>query len=381
MRSERLLVIGLMVFGLHVIGFFRSPLLFGGEQCASIPGSCSAPPLSCQNRQSNGGTDNCSRVCNNGTFPNPCQPTPAASCARLTAQSTYLCGGTCPYNFPKGSCAVLLSGDRPATCAREGIGHWSNCPSLPTCPISRLSCSSLSPFVPYGFAFPGDPTYGFPQVKDQGKPVFPDPFSQDLVGLAAKGNIIIGDYTKPAFRNNVLPNLKPGATSKTQPYVVDQTDANSLGYQNAAAAACGGKSPCFDGNYDQQDKEGMADGLKADRTPRKFYESSLSDASFQNMVANLPNEARMPTGANTTVIDAVLYTNHALAGFIPTTGTTVFNGAIVSRDDGIVSNGPFQITHDIRLLSDQAAQRITLPLDIKRSTLSGFKECAASGCH
>ena len=222
---------------------------------------------------------------------------------------------------------------------------------------------------------PGGPVYGELKVSGGAK-AYPNNDDKSLLGIAAKGNIVIGDYTSTYFKNNVLPNLRPKSispSSKVQPYVVDPTDAN-LGYETSAAINCSGKIPCFDGNYDQRDKDGLLPGVKTDGTARKFYESTLKDATFKSYLS-------MPAAGGTLTIDATLYTNHALAGYYP--GSVVVNGAMVSRDDGLVRTGALTVNHDIRLsttTTSRTAKEIGLPLSLQRPRLTSWQECPSSGC-
>ncbi len=219
--------------------------------------------------------------------------------------------------------------------------------------------------------------YGFPNVKDgAGQPVLPSPGTKTFLGLVAKGNVVIGDYTSQPFQTYVLPYLRPHSdanqVSKVQPYVVDPTD-EVLGYNNSGSCV-GGKTPCFDGNYDQQDKDGLTPGQKLDAGgnpvgPRKFYESTLDDATFKSKLA-------MPTGLTT--IDAVLFTNHALTSLVP--AGLMVNGSMVSRDDAMLYNGTLTVNHDVRLLDGQTAHDAILPLVIKRFRIVSRKDCGAGPC-
>jgi hypothetical protein len=235
---------------------------------------------------------------------------------------------------------------------------------------------------------PGDSNYGFPLVgttttSGDGTPIFtpsyPNPMTKDLIGFAAKGNIIIGDYTDNSatdstnvFHKNVLPLIKPGKKSKTQAYAVDPTDV-ALGYDDSTECP-GGVTPCFSGNYDRKDLDSATGNhvsltrLNGSTSDRKFYESSLNDAEFKQYV-------NMPTGSSSLTLAGAYYTNHTLAGFIPSNGMTVINGTLVSRDDGLMMNGPLQINHDIRLLSGAAANQIVLPMAIGRPRLSRVQTC------
>lgn len=350
-------------------------LAFGGLDCNPLPGSCSAPPATCAT-PSTTGTDSCGGPCGYSIPPpesNGCDA-PAPSCTTLNTTGTDDCNRTCTFTKNLGSC----SAPAPA-CGQTTTGTWSNCPAI-QCTKTGSVCTGppTENYVQYGYALPGDPVYGFPEAKDsQGNPLLPDVISRDLVGLAAKGNIVIGDYTSTVFRNNVLPNIRPyhpitNPNSKTQPYVIDPTD-EALGYHSPIPDLPNPDDPDhpfprFDGNYDALDG-----GVKMDDSDRRFYESSLPNAQFQATL-------NMPTGTQGMTIDAILYTNHALAGMISSTGYVVINGAMVSRDDGFVFNGPLRVNHDIRLLNGAVAPLIVLPMSMQRLDLSGFQECGPTGC-
>jgi len=202
-----------------------------------------------------------------------------------------------------------------------------------------------NPWVPYGYAFPTDPVYGFG---------YADPATKDLLGLAAKGNIVIGDYTSQEFQDRVVPKLSPGINSVVQPYTVDPTDV-ALGYDNAPAIECYGQSPCFSGNYTLFDG-----GTKLDDSPRRFYESSLPDPEFQQLVGGV-DPSRL-------ILDAVLFTNHALAGDIPQTDFYI-RGAAIARDEAMMFYASISISHDIRLLGDTMSDAVVLPFSLRRPRL------------
>lgn len=300
----------------------------GGQDC----GGCGAPDPSCGQLWTSG-TDGCGNSCSRG-FDNYCDA-PSPACEQTTTGS-YVCGGTC---------------------TRTGG-----------------SCSSSSPppdpWQPYGFAFPGDPVYGFDYQPNS---------ERDMLGLAAKGNIVLGDYTwdgdgdgmtdfeERGVLEMLQPNTADNPDGKTQPYAVDQSDA-ALGYGSYWIQG----RPYFDGDYTQVDKNGQ--GEKADGTPRRFYESSLPDAQFQALVEpswrSDPNEPQPYHG----FVDAVLYTNHALAGLTPHYGFTFF-GSLVARDDAMVRTGTYtDMHHDVRLLGDEMASQTVLPLDIHRPRLKRWEE-------
>jgi len=290
----------------------------GGQNCV-----CNAARPTC-NQLATSGADTCGFPCTK-TFANTCNAS-APACGQTTS-GTYLCGGTCSKTGP--SC------------------EWK----------------------PYGFGLPGDPVYGFSAVQNpDGTPVYADPKTRDLVGFSAKGNIIVGDYTSAAFQNSVVPRLQPGPGSITQPYVVDSTDAD-LGYHDAGFDSFG--RPKFTGNYNQVDQLGS--GTKLDGSPRKFYESSLSDREFQALV-----DPKLLDGKATVEINGILFTNHAFAGF-SNAQILSFNGSLVARDDALIFNHELRITHDIRLL-DPSARALNLPFAIKRPKVVQWQECRPSGC-
>jgi len=151
---------------------------------------------------------------------------------------------------------------------------------------------------------------------------------KDFLGLACKGNIIVGDYTRNDWQRNVARYLQPPFT---QGYAVDATDA-PLGYDSNGNPADG---YWFNGNYTSLDG-----GQKSDGTNRKFYESSIPDAIIQSISAS-SNQIRQ--------VDAVAYNNHAWAGKV---GNFDINGSIICRDEAIVYSGNIFMNYDIRAYGD-----------------------------
>ncbi len=150
---------------------------------------------------------------------------------------------------------------------------------------------------------------------------------KDMLGLAAKGNIILGDYTTSAVYNSTY--FKPPFV---KPYDTDPTDAD-IGYDTGNNPANGYR---FDGNYTALDG-GQKLNTSGVQTDRKYCDSS-NDKAFKAI-----------TPSSITRIDGVMYTNHLCGG---STGSIVVNGAIISRDEGINFSGAFKINWDIRLGSE-----------------------------
>ncbi len=164
----------------------------------------------------------------------------------------------------------------------------------------------------------------------------------DMVGFAAKGSIILGNYTQGGWQSVTRRYQQPPFT---QAYKVDPTDAG-IGY---VTHLNGDGESMFDGDYRANDG-----GTKASADPgvlgtnpgqaytqdattgtsRKFFESSFSD-TFINAVSD----------SQVQHIDGILYTNHLLSGKV---GAAVFNGTLVSRDEALIFSGSIDINYDIR---------------------------------
>lgn len=153
--------------------------------------------------------------------------------------------------------------------------------------------------------------------------------TRDFLGLATKGNVIIGDYTRNSWRRTVTPYLQPPFT---QAYDTNATDAVN-GYDSDGNPLNGFR---FDGDYTAFDGGTKDDGAGG-AVNRKYYESSLSDNFIRNNTTSSRQIRR---------IDAVIYTNHAISGKV---GNFTINGIIVSRDEAIVYNGNITMNYDIRI--------------------------------
>ncbi|MFH1460020.1 MAG: hypothetical protein ABIG64_06575 [Candidatus Omnitrophota bacterium] len=147
--------------------------------------------------------------------------------------------------------------------------------------------------------------------------------TKDFVGLASKGNVVIGDYTATDWQSSIPGYLKPPFTKV---YKIDPTDS-SIGYDSYYS----GSDPYFNGDYTANDG-----GTKDDGSNRKFYESSYNHIYFSS-IADTSDQIRR--------IDAVTYTNHAFTGRV---GDFTMNGSIVSRDEAIIYSGNITMNYDVR---------------------------------
>ena len=202
--------------------------------------------------------------------------------------------------------------------------------------------------------------------------------SKDLLGLMAKGNIVMGDYTD----SNWLSSIRTYLTSQpyVQQYACDTTDAN-IGYPSAfgGSYAAVEKVPMSDstavtqigqsanpggaeavggnyqfgkvrevgtGQYEQkqvynsktrryewQNVEIMAPGTTYDR---KYYESVALDSEISSRCSTI------------TRIDAVLYNNHGIFGRL---GKCTINGSLVCRNEGLQYTSNLYLNWDMRLYS------------------------------
>ncbi len=328
-----------------------------GNACVVTTGCRPSRPIGCG--QSGPGTNNCGYCTAYGPSAGTCNPLESLKCGQ-SGPGKNNCGSCTAYGPSAGSCTPL----RSLACGASGPGRNA----------CGQSCTAYGPSCPsswkrYGFAVPEDPEYNFGLPSNEKK---------DMLALAAKGNIVIGDYTSNEFRQNTLPLLQPrNRRGTTQAYVIDPSDA-ALGYFSYAHKG----KPYFDGDYTQVDENGR--GQKIDpRTgrpvgPRRFYESTLPDAEFKKLAETCSDSYCSGT------INATLFTNHALTGYMPWTSSVNFFGSMVSRDDALSSRASaMSIAHDIRLLKAGQSSNLTtltLPLGIKRPKLTSWEECPASGC-
>lgn len=148
-----------------------------------------------------------------------------------------------------------------------------------------------------------------------------------LVGLVAKGSILIGDYTESDWRNTVKKYQSPPFTV---PYQVDPTDEIN-GYVSYESDGV----PMFDGDYTSFDG-GKKDNGRGGTTSRRYYESSLSDDDVH---------ANAQKGLVTRV-DAIMYTNHLFSGRL---GAITINGTVVARDEACVYTSRFDVNYDVRV--------------------------------
>lgn len=151
----------------------------------------------------------------------------------------------------------------------------------------------------------------------------------DMLGLAAKGNIVLGNYTSSSWLSNVRNYI---TSSFVNSYACDASDA-SIGYNSI-----------FDGDYTAYDG-----GKKIEYTYNwwtKKYEYSTSSRRYYESSIGNTTMGSLASGSSLTRIDAVLYNNHAVMGQV---GACQFNGSLVCRDEAIIYQNSVTFNWDIRL--------------------------------
>ena len=182
--------------------------------------------------------------------------------------------------------------------------------------------------------------------------------SADMLGLVAKGNIVLGNYTDSSWLSDCGRFItSPFVTS----YTCDVTDS-SIGYGttfngNYTAADSGSKiTYTYDWNKNKYVISQTAD--------RKYYESSVG-----SYIINANAQS-----AGISEIDAVLYNNHAVMGKV---GQCNFNGSLVCRNEGIIYNSSVKFNWDSRLGSrspDGVDFFIYLPLSMADPRVVSWRE-------
>jgi hypothetical protein len=226
-----------------------------------------------------------------------------------------------------------------------------------------------------------------------------------FLGLAAKGNIVIGNYTAwDDTPNHPVYEMidRDTAGDTTRPYVLPDRTDQEIGYGQDPAAACGGQSPCFSGDYTARDGgQRCAGATKADcgtqQTNRRFYESSLADDVFRNLLQDdwtetSPGVWERSAGSLVDpiacyggegsgrckggngygfIVNATLYTNHALIGDV---GRSGWLGAWVARDDAMRFQGRLDMTYDWRLQDPAFRGQVFLPMEMAPAQITAWQE-------
>lgn len=218
-----------------------------------------------------------------------------------------------------------------------------------------------------------------------------DVVQKDMLGLMAKGNIVLGDYTQSDWLSSI--NTYLTKEPYVQKYQCDTSDA-AIGYpatfggsyvaeerissSDFDKCASIGLTSFIPGGYESKngtitfgklvEKEVTKNGQKNTEQQvaygRKYYESVCGDALIKSLCGNSGSNSGSGSywggfwggngnkgngkTAGISQIDAVLYNNHGVFGNV---GTCSFNGSMVCRNEGINYSGNLYFNWDVRLYS------------------------------
>lgn len=204
---------------------------------------------------------------------------------------------------------------------------------------------------------------------------------KDFLGLAAKGNIVMGDYTLPSWlgsnANGLQYYLKNGPY--VQQYVCDPSD-NMIGYPRTTEYGWSSNESKFCGDYTQQDggkKVEVSTTTElvyenghsvpktvttiADVQTRRYYESVCDENLIKHLCSDTQSSSYGGSSYRSAItrIDAVMYNNHGIIGHL---GSCTINGSIVCRNEAMIYEGALKINWDHRLYSGFDGN-IGLPMD------------------
>ena len=233
--------------------------------------------------------------------------------------------------------------------------------------------------------------------------------TKDMLGLVAKGNIVIGDYTEEdsssgyygyssgSWHTSVDKYIKSGTSdSVVHSYACDASDAN-IGYpstfagdytaveQVSATDLTAQQSSSAPGGYDSA--SGQFGKLRATTVTletthtetytwrgrtytrevndtktelktsfdRRYYETVCDDAVLKGLAESGISQ-----------IDAIMYNNHGTFGTLGKNGSYVnINGSLVCRDEALIYTASgLRFNWDFRLRSDESAEDGTLGLPV-----------------
>ena len=198
---------------------------------------------------------------------------------------------------------------------------------------------------------------------------------KDMLGIVAKGNIVVGNATASSICNTI--------SGVSEAYACDSTDA-SIGYAS-----------WFDGDYSKVEATGSklkvtttkyATGYHYEDTydwrGRKTGTTKVTDYSYR--AENLTNRRYWQTACDDRAIsqnlsavnqiDAVMYNNHAVFGALGA-GFKI-NGALICRDEGLQANGG-SFNWDMRLRrkkDSEVVEKMGLPVGAAEPFTEGWME-------
>ena len=222
-------------------------------------------------------------------------------------------------------------------------------------------------------------------------------YSRDLVGLFARENIVVGDFTDKDWKETVGPWLAHPQNGSKEDAGMDQLPNTRCGRDGIDNTS---DDDVIDGDalwtvetFSQADADAglIPEGFSVGDPIPGTGEDTDGDGRFDDSVTledfgmaaplvpdrwggNLPNQKNLLYGdlASSTLsrVEGVLFTSHTLA--MSSRSSAVFNGAIVSCNDAMVYGSTFTINHDRRLLGGGAIPDVVLPRAFARIRDIGY---------
>ena len=201
--------------------------------------------------------------------------------------------------------------------------------------------------------------------------------TKDMLGLMAKGNIVMGDYTVSSWLSSI--NTYLTSQPYVQQYACDTSDA-AIGYPETFGGSYAAVEHVSGTDFGKCQSAGLADyvpgGYDADTgrfgkmrevgtgqyEQKQVYNSRTRRYEWQNIEITAPGttydrkyyesvcaDSEVSSRCSTiTRIDAVLYNNHGIFGKL---GQCTINGSLVCRNEGLQYSSKLYLNWDIRLYS------------------------------
>ena len=163
--------------------------------------------------------------------------------------------------------------------------------------------------------------------------------NKDLVGLAAKENIVIGDYTKTSHYGY------GGSDKWYADYYIFSMGNEDVGQDGIPDTGDTGE---HDGVFEQAYEDLDADGTFDGNYTWSNIETSVPINQFSNLPAGTTKFSDLSSNSINTV-EGILYTNHAIPGRLGPGAK--FNGAMVSKDEALVYSNTLVFNYDERIKS------------------------------
>ena len=190
---------------------------------------------------------------------------------------------------------------------------------------------------------------------------------RDILGLSARENIIIGDYTKsPNF------GYTGGDRWYSDLYLFDM-GSEDVGVDGIPGTGDEGEN---DGQFDAAFEDLDGDGEFDDNYAWADVETSVPIAQFSNLPPGVTTFSDIATNYISR-LDGILYTNHAVAARV---GSGVnFNGSVISKDEAILYRDTIIFNYDERIHSRYRDDQnwlidLLLPVAVKVQMLRWWEE-------